>query len=231
MRLQWPKGDARRPPILPPGEGTWSPPGVSPTPGRTRATTPTSLTAASSLRPAPRNWRRPSRPTRLLPLPELVLRVPVGVGAVLEDYGDRVQTTEVRGIAVVVQGPAIADRSSLEEFARSRALPGGLLAALAHDQALPLAVDAAVWPDSRAVGDVAPGFDPQELPGALHRDLHLGAALDRDHPAYHHFPGLLTDLFAQHDSLSFRFSSPDRLSRSTTQRTTLRGGVRLVDGG
>ena len=133
----------------------------------------------------------------------------------------------------MVQGPAIADRSSLEEFARSRALPGGLLAALAHDQALPLAVDAAVWPDSREVGDVAPGFHPQELPGALHRDLHLGAALDRDHAAYHHFSGLLTDLFAQHGSLLSVFdpASPDRLSRSRTQRTTLRGGVRLVDGG
>src|SRR5438093_1719135 len=135
---------------------------------------------------------------RLLPLPGLALRVPVSVGAVLEDDGDRVQTTEVRRVAVVVRRSAITDRPSLEELAHSRGLEAGLLATLAHHQALRLAVEATVWPDSRAVGDVVPGFDPEVPPGALHRDLHLGAAVDRDHAAHHHLSSLFTDLFAQH---------------------------------
>src|SRR5262249_5283544 len=138
---------------------------------------------------------------RLLPFPELAPRVPVGVRLVLEDGGHRVQTLQLLGLTVIVAGAPIADGSSLEQPAHTRGLEGGLLATLANDQALSLAVQAAVLPDSGPVGDVAPGFDPQELPGALHRDLHLGATVDRDHAAHHHLSGLLTDLFAKHRSL------------------------------
>src|SRR5262249_10247704 len=134
-------------------------------------------------------------------------RVPLGIGAVLENDGDGVQAAEIRRVAVVVRRSAVADRSSVEKLTHPRALEGGVLTTLAGDQALPLAENAAVWPDSRAVGDVAPGFDSQELPGALYRDLHLGAAVDRDHAAHLHFAGLLTDLFAQHGSLSFGLRS------------------------
>src|SRR5207253_9831970 len=61
---------------------------------------------------------RSSSTMRLLPLPGLALRVPICVGAVLEDDGNRVQTAEIRGVAVVVRSTAIADRSSLEELPR-----------------------------------------------------------------------------------------------------------------
>src|SRR5262249_42604399 len=155
---------------------------------------------------------------RLLPLPELALRVPVGVGLVLEDGGHRVQTLELRGVTVIVARAPVADGSSLEQPTGTRGLEGGLLAALAHDQALGLAVEAAVLPDPRPVGDVAPGFDPQELPSALHRDLHLGGALDRDHAAHHHLSGLLADRFAQHRSLLSDFDPPppDPFSRRSS---------------
>src|SRR5262245_61179685 len=125
----------------------------------------------------------------------------VGVRFVLEDDGDRVQAAEIRGVAVVVRGAAISDRASLEKLADPVALEAGLLAALADDQALRLSVEAAVRPDPRAVGDVVPGFDSQELSGGLYRDLHLGAAVDRDHAAYHDLPGLFADLFTEHRSL------------------------------
>ena len=78
-----------------------------------------------------------------------------------------------------------------------------------------LAVEAAVRSDSGRVGDRVPGLDPQELPGALHRDLDPGAAVDRDHAADHHFSRFLRDLFSQHACLLFRFvgaDSPHRLS-------------------
>ena len=61
---------------------------------------------------------RSSSTIRLLPLPGLALRVPIRVGAVLEDDGNGVQTAEIRGVAVVVRSTAIADRSSLEELPR-----------------------------------------------------------------------------------------------------------------
>jgi len=124
------------------------------------------------------------------------LRVPVGVGAVLEDHGDRVQTTEIRGVAVVVLGSTVTHCSSVQELAHSRSLEGGLLAPLARRQALRLAVEAAVRPDACPVGDRASGLDPQELTSALKADLHLRAAVDRKHSAGHDFPLFFTDLFA-----------------------------------
>src|SRR2546428_423259 len=134
--------------------------------------------------------------TRLLPLPELGLGVPVGVGAVLEDHGDRVQTTEIRRVAVVVLGSTIAHCSSVQELTHSCSLEGRLLAPLARRQALRLAVEAAVRPDARPVGDRASGLDPQELTGALKADLHLRTAVDREHSAGHDFSRFFTDLFA-----------------------------------
>jgi hypothetical protein len=38
---------------------------------------------------------------------ELALRVAIGVGLVLEDRGHRVQTAELRGVAIVVRGPTV----------------------------------------------------------------------------------------------------------------------------
>jgi hypothetical protein len=71
---------------------------------------------------------------RLLPLPELALRVPLRVRLVLEDNGDSVQAAELRSVTVEVLASTITHSSSVEDLANSLGLERGPLSTFARDQ-------------------------------------------------------------------------------------------------
>src|SRR5439155_10138911 len=134
-----------------------------------------------------------------LPFPELALGVALGIHLVLEHAGHAVQLGPSRCGALVIDRTAVADRTVLLHRADALARPGGRLAALAHQHALPLAEQRAVWPQCRDVGAGVGGAHAIYRAGGLERGFHTRRAVDaRQHSLRSDLADVISYAFAQH---------------------------------